>query len=70
MQQSIINGYRVMVLTGYDGTQLFINNPAGDNIYAHRVSGDAVERAKEIIAQDAPAAPRGSRRSKQYIYHQ
>ena len=57
MQQTIINGYRVMIFKGYDGTQLFINNPAGDNIYAHRVSGDAIERAKDIIALDAPAAP-------------
>ena len=57
MQQTIINGYRVMIFKGYDGTQLFINNPSGDNIYAHRVSGDAIERAKEIIALDAPAAP-------------
>lgn len=54
MQQSIINGYRVMIFKGYDGTQLFINNPSGDNIYAHRVSGDAIERAKQVIASDMP----------------
>ena len=54
MQQTMINGYRVMIFTGFDGTQLFVNNPAGDNIYAHRVSGDALARAKEIIALDTP----------------
>ena len=43
-----------MVFTGFDGTQLFINNPSGDNIYAHRVTGDALARAKEIIASDMP----------------
>lgn len=58
MQQTTINGYRVMIFTGYDGTQLFINNPAGDNIYAHKVSGDPVQRAREVIAlEDAPAEP-------------
>ncbi len=50
MEQTIINGFRVMIFSGYDGTQLFINNPVGDTIYAHRVSGDAIERAKVIIA--------------------
>lgn len=50
MQQTIINGFRVMIFTGFDGTQLFINHPDGHNIYAHRVSGDAMERAKVIIA--------------------
>lgn len=50
MQQTIINGFNVMIFKGYDGTQLFINNPAGENIYAHRVSGDTIARAKVIIA--------------------
>ncbi len=50
MEQTIINGFRVMIFTGFDGTQLFINHPDGHNIYAHRVSGDAMERAKVIIA--------------------
>jgi len=54
MQQAIINGFRVMVFTGYDGTQLFINHPDGHNIYAHRVSGDPMERAKQIIALEMP----------------
>ena len=57
MQQTTINGFRVMIFTGYDGTQLFINNPEGDNIYAHKVSGDPMERAREVIAQNMPAAP-------------
>ena len=55
MQQTTINGFRVMIFTGYDGTQLFINNPEGDNIYAHKVSGDPMERAREVIAQNMPA---------------
>ena len=54
MQQTTINGYRVMIFTGYDGTQLFVNNPDGDTIYAHRVSGDALARAREVIASDMP----------------
>ena len=57
MQQTIINGYRVMVFTGYDGTQLFINHPTGHNIYAHKVSGDPMERARNVIAMDCGAAP-------------
>lgn len=58
MQQTIINGYQVIIFTGYHGTQLFINNPNGDTIYAHKVSGGetgAMQRAREVIAQDAPA---------------
>jgi hypothetical protein len=50
MEQTIIDGFRVMIFTGFDGTQLFINHPDGHNIYAHRVAGDAMERAKVIIA--------------------
>lgn len=56
MQQTTINGYRVMIFTGYDGTQLFVNHPDGHTIYAHRVSGDPIQRAKEVIAQDMPEA--------------
>lgn len=57
MEQTTINGYKVMIFHGYDGTQLFINDPKGQNIYAHRVSGDAIERAKEIIARETTLAP-------------
>lgn len=52
MEQTTISGYKVMIFHGYDGTQLFINDPSGQNIYAHRVSGDAIERAKEIIGRE------------------
>ncbi len=41
-----------MIFTGFDGTQLFINSPEGHTIYAHRVSGDPMERAKEVIASN------------------
>lgn len=54
MEQTIINGFRVIIFKGYDGTQLFIDNPAGENIFAHRVSGNPVKRAKEIIGYVKP----------------
>ena len=56
MEQTIINGFRVMILKGFDGTQLFINDGRGNQIYAHRVSGDPMERAREVISRFAPAA--------------
>lgn len=54
MQTATINGFQVVILKGFDGTQLFISNPEGFQIYAHRVSGDAMERAKAIIALETP----------------
>ncbi len=57
MQQTIINGFQVMIFTGYQGTQLFINHPDGYNIYAHKVSGGmpgAMERARQIITAEMP----------------
>ncbi len=50
MKQQIISGYQVTIFTGYDGTQLFITNADGIQIYAHRVSGNPIEKAREIIA--------------------
>lgn len=49
MQTTTINGYKVTIFNGYDGTQLFINDPKGNQIYAHKVSGNPIERAKEVI---------------------
>ena len=46
-----IGGYSVTVFTGYYGTQLFITDKAGIEIYAHKVSGDAMERAMTVIAR-------------------
>ena len=57
MQQTIINGFQVMIFTGYHGTQLFINHPDGHTIYAHKVTGGeigAMERARQIIRAEMP----------------
>jgi len=51
MLQTTINGYKVTVFKGYYGTQVFINCPKGVQIYAHKVSGCPIERAREIINQ-------------------
>ena len=51
MTQTTINGYQVTIFTGYNGTQLFITDSKGIQIYAHKVSGDPIQRAKEVIAQ-------------------
>lgn len=51
MKQTTINGYKVTIFTGYNGTQLFITDSQGVQIYAHKVSGDPMQRAKEVISQ-------------------
>ncbi len=51
MQITTINGYKVTIFTTYNGTQLFINDSKGVQIYAHKVSGNPIERAKELISQ-------------------
>jgi SWIM zinc finger len=59
MEQTIINGFQVTIITGYYGTQLFITNADGINIYAHQVSGGrdgAFERANEVIARETARA--------------
>jgi hypothetical protein len=49
--ETTINGYKVSIFKGYDGTQLFITDSTGIQIYAHRVSGDPMTRAKEVIRE-------------------
>ncbi len=49
MQTTNINGYKVTIFKGYNGVQLFITDASGNQIYAHRVSGNPIERAKEVI---------------------
>jgi len=51
MLQTFINGYKVTIFKHYNGTQLFINDPRGVQIYAHKVSGNPIERACEVISQ-------------------
>lgn len=51
MQITNINGYKVTIFKHYNGTQLFITDSQGVLIYAHKVSGNPVERAKQVIAQ-------------------
>ena len=51
MQKTTINGYQVTIFTGYNGTQLFITDSTGVQIYAHKVSGDPIARAMEVISQ-------------------
>ena len=49
MQTQTINGFKITIFNSYNGTQLFINDKDGVQIYGHKVSGDPMERAKEII---------------------
>ena len=51
MQTTTINGYKITIFTGFNGTQLFINDARGVQIYAHKVSDDPIQRAKEVITQ-------------------
>ncbi len=43
--------YTVTIYRCYDGIKLFVTDSKGNQIYAHKVSGDALERAKEVIRQ-------------------
>jgi hypothetical protein len=51
MKTTTIKGYKVQIFKGYNGTQLFIIDAKGNQIYAHRVSGNPIERAREVISQ-------------------
>ena len=51
MKTTTIKGYKVTIFNSYNGTQLFITDSEGVQIYGHKVSGDPMERAMEIIVQ-------------------
>ena len=51
MQVQTIQGYKVTIFKGYNGTQLFISDANGVSIYAHKVSGNPIDRAREVISQ-------------------
>lgn len=50
MLKTKIKGYTVEIFKSYNGTKLFISK-GGVQIYAHKVSGDALQRAVEIISE-------------------
>jgi hypothetical protein len=51
MHTATINSYKITIFNSYNGTQLFIENAKGETIYAYKVSGDPMERAAQVIAQ-------------------
>lgn len=51
-ERTQISGYQVTTFYTQNGTQLFITDSEGVQIYAHRVSGDPIARAKEAIAAE------------------
>lgn len=52
MQIIKINGFTVSIFNSYNGTQLFISDASGVSVYAHKVSGDPMLRALEVIGQN------------------
>lgn len=50
MKTAKINNYGIQIFETYNGTELYISNPEGEMIYKHKVSGDAMEIAKQIIS--------------------
>lgn len=52
MKKFKIKGFTVTVFEGYYGKQMFINNPSGEEVWAHKSTGDAFEQAKRIINQN------------------
>lgn len=51
MKKFTYKGYKVTVFDGYDGKQMFIKNSDGEQVWAHRFTGDDFEQAKRIISQ-------------------
>jgi hypothetical protein len=51
MQTIKINGFKVTIFNSYNGTQVFINDSKGVQIYGHKVTGDPLLRAMEIIGK-------------------
>lgn len=49
MQIIKIDGYTVQIFKSYNGTQVFISDSKGVQIYAHKVSGEPMLRAMEVI---------------------
>jgi CRISPR/Cas system CMR-associated protein Cmr3 (group 5 of RAMP superfamily) len=43
--------YTITIYRCYDGIKLFVTDAAGNQIYAHKVTGDAMERARAVIAK-------------------
>jgi peroxiredoxin family protein len=48
----MIQGYKVTVFYTMDGMQLFVTDAEGYQVYAHRMTGDPIARAREIIAAE------------------
>lgn len=44
-------GYKVTVFETYNGNSIYINNPKGEQVYAHKFTGSAFEKAKAVINQ-------------------
>lgn len=49
MKQFDYKGYKVTIFFSYLGTQVFINDAKGVQVYAHKVSENPVARAEEFI---------------------
>ncbi len=49
MRKFTYKAHRVVIFEGYNGDSMFINDPKGNQIYAHKFTGDAFERAKQVI---------------------
>lgn len=50
-----IGNHKVEIFRAYDGTSIYISDAQGAEIFKGKVSGNPVERAKEIIAQTVGA---------------
>jgi len=53
-QEKNINGHKVSIFPGYDGTSLYVTDPNGIQLFAHKVSGDPMEKALSVIAENSP----------------
>ncbi len=49
MRKFTYKAHRVVIFESYNGNQMFINDKNGNQIYAHKFTGDAFEQAKKVI---------------------
>ena len=55
MEQFTYKGHAIEVHEGYYGKSIYIRNAEGVQVYGHKFTGDAMERAKMILGEEVKA---------------
>lgn len=54
MVKTNYKNHAIEIYKTFNGTEVYVSNPAGEQIYGHKVQGSALARAKEVIDRIAP----------------